>query len=100
MYYSGRGQVFGAIGFATSSDGVTWTKRMDAGMPDPVLDHGQAGSADAFSAGDPSVMKDGATWKMWYTGDDSNKRRVAYATSPDGISWSKVAASSPRKTPV
>ena len=26
---------------------------------------------------------------MWYTGDDSNKRRIAYATSPDGISWSK-----------
>jgi predicted GH43/DUF377 family glycosyl hydrolase len=89
MYYSGRGEVFGAIGYATSTDGVSWTKRMDGGTPDAVLDHGQAGSADAFSAADPSVMKDGATWKMWYTGDDSNKRRVAYATSPDGISWSK-----------
>jgi predicted GH43/DUF377 family glycosyl hydrolase len=92
MYYSGRGEVFGAIGYATSTDGVTWTKRMDAGLPVAVLDHGEAGSADAFGAGDPSVMKDGATWKMWYTGDDSNKRRIAYATSPDGISWSKGGA--------
>jgi predicted GH43/DUF377 family glycosyl hydrolase len=92
MYYSGRGAVFGAIGYATSSDGVTWSKRTEGGLPDPVLDHGEAGSADAFGAGDPSVMKDGSTWKMWYTGDDSNKRRVAYATSPDGISWSKGGA--------
>jgi predicted GH43/DUF377 family glycosyl hydrolase len=92
MYYSGRGEVFGAIGYATSTDGVTWTKRMDAGTPEAVLDHGQAGSADAFGAGDPSVMKDGTTWKMWYTGDDSNKRRVAYATSPDGVAWSKGGA--------
>src|SRR5262245_24423406 len=89
MYYSGLGEVFGAIGYATSTDGLTWTKRMDAGVPAPVLDHGDAGSADAFGAGDPSVMKDGTTWKMWYTGDDSNKRRVAYATSPDGTTWSK-----------
>ena len=89
MYYSGRGDVFGGIGYATSTDGVSWTKRTDAGTPVAVLDHGQPGSADAFSAADPSVMKDGATWKMWYTGDDSSKRRIAYATSPDGISWSK-----------
>ena len=89
MYYSGRGEVFGGIGYATSTDGVSWTKRTDAGTPVAVLDHGQPGSADAFSAADPSVMKDGATWKMWYTGDDSSKRRIAYATSPDGISWSK-----------
>ena len=89
MYYSGRGRVFGGIGYATSTDGVTWTKHSEAGTPVAVLDHGEAGSADAFGAGDPSVMQDGPTWKMWYTGDDSNKRRIAYATSTDGISWSK-----------
>jgi len=89
MYYSARGRVFGGIGYATSTDGVSWTKHTDGSTPVAVLDHGQPGSADAFGAGDPSVMKDGATWKMWYTGDDSNKRRIAYATSPDGIAWSK-----------
>lgn len=90
MYYSGKGEVFGAIGLATSTDGVTWTKHTGSGTtPVPVLDHGQAGSADSFSAADPSVLKDGETWKMWYTGDDSNKKRIAYATSDDGIEWSK-----------
>jgi predicted GH43/DUF377 family glycosyl hydrolase len=84
MYYSGIGDVFGTIGYATSPDGITWTKHTG-----PVLDHGQPGSADSFAALDPSVMKDGQTWKMWYTGDDSNRKRVAYATSQDGINWTK-----------
>lgn len=84
MWYAGVGDVFGAIGYATSSDGITWTKHSG-----PVLDHGQPGSADSFAALDPSVMKDGQTWKMWYTGDDSNRKRIAYATSQDGITWTK-----------
>ena len=54
-----------------------------------MLDHGIAGSADSFSAADPSVLKDGSVWKMWYTGDDSNKKRIAYATSTDGMTWAK-----------
>jgi predicted GH43/DUF377 family glycosyl hydrolase len=84
MYYAGKGNVFGAIGYATSQDGITWTKHAGA-----VLDHGAAGSPDSFAASDPSVLKDGATWKLWYTGDDSSKKRIAYATSPDGITWTK-----------
>jgi predicted GH43/DUF377 family glycosyl hydrolase len=90
MWYAGQSGVFGDIGYATSTDGITWTKYTDGGLlPVPVLDHGAPGSADSFSAADPSVLKDGSTWKMWYTGDDSNKKRIAYATSPDGVSWTK-----------
>jgi predicted GH43/DUF377 family glycosyl hydrolase len=90
MWYSGRAGVFGAIGYATSTDGLTWVKYpvYDA-FPQAVLSHGPAGSADSFSAVDPSVLKDGTTWKMWYTGDDSSKKRVAYATSVDGVTWQK-----------
>jgi predicted GH43/DUF377 family glycosyl hydrolase len=88
MWYSGRQGVFGGIGYATSLDGVTWTQ-YGGTTPLPVLAHGLAGSADSFSAADPSVLKDGSTWKMWYTGDDSNKKRIAYATSQDGITWAK-----------
>jgi len=89
MWYSGRAGVFGAIGYATSLDGITWVKYPTNQLPLAVLTHGPAGSADSFSAADPSVLKDGTTWKMWYTGDDSSKKRVAYATSTDGITWSK-----------
>jgi len=89
MWYSGRAGAFGAIGYATSVDGVNWVKLGSPGLPQAVLAHGPAGSADSFSAADPSVLKDGSTWKMWYTGDDSSKKRIAYATSADGISWAK-----------
>ena len=36
MYYSGVGDVFGAIGYATSQDGIAWTKHSG-----PVLPHGR-----------------------------------------------------------
>jgi predicted GH43/DUF377 family glycosyl hydrolase len=91
MYYSGKSSTFGGIGYATSVDGVTWLQyKGPTGLfPTPVVDHGSPGSADSFSAADPSVMKDGSVWKMWYTGDDSNKKRIAYATSSDGVNWAK-----------
>jgi predicted GH43/DUF377 family glycosyl hydrolase len=89
MWYSGRSGAFGAIGLATSVDGISWVKYPGVGQPQPVLSHGPAGSADSFSAADPTVLKDGSTWKMWYTGDDSSKKRIAYATSADGMTWSK-----------
>src|SRR5215218_4919058 len=92
MYYAGRGAVFGGIGLATSDDGLTWTKHDDPATlaaADAVLQHGDAGGPDSFAAADPSVMKDGATWKLWYTADDSSKKRIAYATSPDGVAWTK-----------
>ena len=88
MWFSGRHGVFGGIGYASSLDGLTWTQYGGA-TPVPVLDHGIPGSADSFSAADPSVLKDGSVWKMWYTGDDSDKKRIAYATSSDGITWAK-----------
>jgi predicted GH43/DUF377 family glycosyl hydrolase len=90
MWFSGQGSTFGGIGYATSTDGVAWTKYTNGGpLPIAVVDHGKAGAADSFAAADPSVIKDGSSWKMWYTGDDSNKKRIAYATSVDGITWSK-----------
>jgi predicted GH43/DUF377 family glycosyl hydrolase len=88
MWYSGHQGVFGGIGYATSLDRLNWTQ-YGGSTPLPVVGHGPAGSADSFSAADPSVLKDGSTWKMWYTGDDSSKKRIAYATSTDGMAWAK-----------
>ncbi len=39
------------------------------------------------------VMKDGDTWKLWYTGYSSEQQpltmKMGYATSEDGISWKR-----------
>ena len=76
------------IGYATSPDGLTWTRQGSS----PVLTPGSAGSWDAVQVGFPSVIKDSSTYKMWYTAlDASNIGRVGYATSTDGMNWNKYA---------
>src|SRR2546430_1459959 len=88
MWCRGGQGPFGESGYGCAFEGLTGTQ-YGGSVPLPVLGHGIAGSADSFSAADPSVLKDGSVWKMWHTGDDSNKKRIAYATSTDGMTWAK-----------
>lgn len=85
LWYTGFDGTYYRIGYATSSDGVNWTKIPSA----PVVDLGPPGSWDDERCVYPFVMKDGTTYKMWYTGFDGSAARILYATSSDGISWSK-----------
>ena len=75
------------IGYATSGNGTTWTK--DAG--NPVLSKGGANDWDADFTGWLTVIIDGGTYKMWYAGynDSGGYSGIGYATSPNGISWTK-----------
>ena len=62
--------------------------------PSPVLDLGTASEFDATSVRDPVVVKAGAgDYRMLYTGvetlEGNRIERVGYATSSDGISWTK-----------
>ena len=59
----------------------------------PVLAVGAAGSWDDDAVWGPAVLKEGSSYKMWYTGDDgANPSRIGLATSTDGITWTKAAA--------
>jgi predicted GH43/DUF377 family glycosyl hydrolase len=69
------------IFYATSPDGYSWTRQ---GLVIPV---GFEGTYDTVGVNFPAVMKDGAVYKMWYSGYDSNYYRLLYATSPDGVTW-------------
>jgi hypothetical protein len=82
MWYDGL-DTFGVrrIGYAVSSNGLTWTKYIS----NPVLT-GTPGEWDEGSANEPSVIKDSSTLKMWYTHDNFE---IGYATSSDGITWTK-----------
>ena len=85
MYYHGFSGSSHQVGLATSPDGLNWTKY--AG--NPVLTPGPA-AWDNGSVRVPMVWKEGLTdYRMIYTGSGSGGMRVGYATSTDGISWTK-----------
>ncbi len=75
------------IGLATSPDGLSWKKEPS----NPVLRLGEAGSWDQYAVHAPSVLydTDDATFKMWYSGSNGVYVRIGFATSPDGIVWTK-----------
>ena len=98
MWYS-RVKVAGSvvsyvIGHASSPDGLVWTKVPGAGVGGAVLETGASDKFDGGLAFFSSVIKDGSTYRMWYTGSDAaGDLTIGYATSPDGIAWTKVPGS-------
>ena len=76
------------IGYAESSDGISWVKSPQ----NPVMTV-TAGEWDAVSVQDPHVLYDGLYY-MWYGGNevDGYGQQVGYATSADGIQWTKSGA--------
>ena len=88
MWYSGFVSGLWQIGHATSPHGLVWTKNAS----NPVLSPGATGEWDTAEAGGPHILYDGTTYKMWYTGKNaSGVSAVGYATSTDGIEWTKYA---------
>jgi predicted GH43/DUF377 family glycosyl hydrolase len=90
MWYSGvdSGNI-GRIGYATSLDGLAWSKHPG----NPVLVEGPDGDWDDSSVMMPSVVFNGTGYQMWFAGQDaSTVFRIGYATSPDGITWTKDLA--------
>ena len=90
MWYNGRtdDRFTGSVGLATSVDGLAWTKSNDG---DPVLRHGPPGSFDETKVDHPAVLHFGGRFHMWYTaGDKASLYKIGYATSPDGIRWTRA----------
>lgn len=85
MYYSGWNGSAIAIGLATSPDGYTWTKS----DRNPVFERGSAGSWESVFVGFPQVTYDGTRYRMWYGGYDGAVSRTGFATSPDGLVWTR-----------
>jgi len=88
------GAAFAAFGSAAASPGssLPGTRKIPAGFVTHgvVLDIGAPGSADSVYARFPNVLRDSdGTYKMWYSGFDGSRNRILYATSTDGIAWTK-----------
>ena len=73
----------GTIGYAESSDGITWTKIPQPGPNGAALGLGAAGSFDSAGLTTPSVFIEGTSWQMYYAGFDStNTYLVGLARAP------------------
>ena len=81
------------IGYATSPDGITWTKY--SGNPT----FGPAGAPwEATGPGSCSVMPvQGGGYKIWYDGYDASAKnsKIGYAISADGITWQRDSLLNP-----
>lgn len=90
MWYTGvrAGWVSRGIGYITSTNGVTWTRF----LTEPVLDAGAPGTWDEKHVSWPTVVKTDGLLHMWYRGSGSAGEALGYATSSDGISWTKSAS--------
>lgn len=92
MWYSTaktKNQLFTKIGYASSIDGIHWTKHSDA-----VMEIGTGETWEDQRIGVCTVIKDNGSYKMWYWGGtdswvDNDHEEIGYATSSDGISWIK-----------
>jgi len=85
IWYCGNDGMIDRIGYATSTDGINWTKY------GPVIEPGATGTWDDSGTGELSIIKDSNTYKLWYSGYDGVHGRIGYATSNDGINWQKYA---------
>lgn len=89
MWYDGSLAGVTGIGYASSIDGVTWTK-----YPTAILTHGDVGSWDSSQVSLGSVIWNGTAFLMWYRASNADtfpNGAVGLATSADGISWMKYS---------
>jgi predicted GH43/DUF377 family glycosyl hydrolase len=78
------------IGYAESSDGLTWTKRAT-----PVFAADPASPWEHYGVARAQVLKVGNTYKMWYDGyrdATGTNNRIGHAESFNGIDWTRVSS--------
>ena len=88
MVYTGDDGSTFRIGYATSVDGISWTKS----VANPVMNFGSSGSWDDRHLLYPDIYYDGTKFHMWYSGGDGTNIRIGYATSSDSDKWKKNTA--------
>ncbi|MCS6888312.1 MAG: hypothetical protein NZQ09_08890, partial [Chloroflexus sp.] len=91
MWYSGfdSGGVR-RIGLALSPDGITWTRVVGPGPSGSVLGPGPAGNFDSANVSFPSVIRTATGYLMWYTGGNGSTFAIGLASSPDGVTWTRI----------
>lgn len=80
MWFSWRPQK--SVALTESKDGVHWSKPVIVLPPNEKIKW----EADINR---PVVLKRDGTYHMWYTGQTDDQSWIGYATSPDGVAWTR-----------
>jgi predicted secreted protein with PEFG-CTERM motif len=95
MWYSGGVAASNeGIGYAGSTDGLAWTKADN----NPIMSKSDGVSWRNERTYTPSVILDGSTWKMWFSGQNGSSGKIAigYATiSTGGAMLTSIAIETP-----
>jgi len=96
MWYSGGISASNeGIGYATSTDGLTWTKN----SANPFMSKSDGVLWRNNRTYTPSVIKDGDTYKMWFTGRDiaTGNYAIGYSTLAVPLLLTTPVSSAPSK---
>ncbi len=91
MYYMATNGTNEYIGLAYSVDGKHWKRYGDVPVLSPctIYDDPSVGW-DYRSVGYPTVIEgSGGIWHMWFCGGPNTNHGIGYASSGDGINWTK-----------
>ncbi len=91
MWYEAvQGPNQSTVGYATSTDGIKWTKYAKNPVMIPTMAWEGAGGINHEDS-PTTVLKEHGLYEMWYHAIEGTTRRIGYATSPDGITWTKYS---------
>lgn len=86
MWYTGQARGYSKIGYATSKDGIHFTRYQKEPIMVPTMNY------EGYSIMNPYVMYDETrkVFRMWYAcGETYEPNMIAYAESKDGIHWER-----------
>lgn len=92
MWYAGTNGYSDRVGYAWSQDGIVWTKDT---LDNPVITVGQTGDWDDTAVDPGPVKYNGTNFEMIYNGLHGQVFQGGYATSPDGVVWTKDTLRNP-----
>ncbi len=90
MYYDGTGGSFESLGLAVSNDGINW-QGYNGGTTPVLAGSGVAGTWDRTYVSRATVLKENDNaFDIWYSGGVTGMDNgIGYASSTDGITWTR-----------
>jgi beta-1,2-mannobiose phosphorylase / 1,2-beta-oligomannan phosphorylase len=89
MWYTGQANEHSCIGYSTSRDGIHWNRM----SRNPVLSPDKPWEGAAVMCPDVLWDESARIYRMWYSaGAQYEPIEIGYATSPDGMHWTKWPA--------